>query len=59
MSLLKVAELYFGDYVVTYGELREFVRLTSGENDLEEILMDVDEGTGRIEAFRGYITKGD
>ena len=59
MSLLKVAELYFGDYVVTYGELREFVRLTSGESDLEEILMDVDEVTGRIESFRGYITKGD
>ena len=59
MSLLEVAELYLGDYSVTYGELREFVRLTSEENDQEEILMDVDEGTGRIESFRGYITKGD
>ena len=59
MSLLKVAELYFGDYVVTYGELREFVRLTSGESDIEEIFVDIDEVTGRIESFRGYITKGD
>ena len=59
MSLLKVAELYFGDYVVTYGELREFVSLTANELDGEEILMDIDEETGRIEAFRGYISKED
>ena len=59
MSLLKVAELYFGDYSVTYGELREFVRLTANELDGEEIIMDIDEGTGRIEALRGYISKED
>ena len=57
MSLLKMVELYVGDCVVTYGELREFVRLTSKENDQEEILMEIDEFTGMIESFRGYITK--
>ena len=59
MSLLKVAELYFGDYAVTYGDLREFVSLTANELDGEEIIMDIDEETGRIEAFRGYISKED
>lgn len=59
MSLLKVAELYFGDYSVTYGELREFVSLTANEPDTEEITMDIDESTGVIGSFRGYISKED
>lgn len=59
MSVLKVAELHFGDYSVTYGDLREFVSLTANERDAEEILMDIDESTGVIGSFRGYISKED
>lgn len=58
MSVFRIADLYIGDAEVTYGDLREFVKLTKGNPDSEELMFDFDADC-KVDSLRGFITEGE